>query len=88
MVIRCIIFLLVFWSACLVTVTMAGEQVGFSSQDALVIASSKSVKIIQEGRGQHSDPDVVDAFMDISEDFRKIAIKHADFEDEINALKN
>jgi len=49
---------------------------------------SKAVEIIQEGKGQHFDPDVVDAFMEVAEEFRNIAIKHADFEDEINALRN
>ena len=38
----------------------------------------KAVSIIQEGRGQHFDPDVVDAFVEISEEFQRIA---KDFED-------
>ena len=52
------------------------------------VAHSKAVEIIQEGKGRHFDPDVVDAFMELSEEFRNIAIEHADFEDEIKALMN
>jgi putative two-component system response regulator len=49
---------------------------------------SKAVRIIQEGTGTHFDPDVVDAFMELTEDFRNIALKYADFEEEIKALMN
>ncbi len=49
---------------------------------------SKAVRIIQEGRGQHFDPDVVDAFMELSEDFRRIALENTDFPEEIKALMN
>jgi putative two-component system response regulator len=49
---------------------------------------SKAVEIILEGKGQHFDPDVVDAFMEVAEDFRNIATEYADFEDELNALMN
>jgi putative two-component system response regulator len=49
---------------------------------------SKAVRIIQEGRGKHFDPDVVDAFMELTENFRNIALKYADFEEEIKALMN
>jgi len=34
--------------------------------------------IIVEGRGAHFDPDIVDAFMSITEQFRDIALRHAD----------
>lgn len=51
-------------------------------------AHSKAVKIIQKEKGRHFDPDVVDAFMELSEEFRNIAIEYADFEDEIKALMN
>ena len=33
---------------------------------------------LTEGRGAHFDPDVVDAFLQIHEDFRNIAKRHAD----------
>jgi len=47
---------------------------------------SKAVTIIREGRGSHFDPDMVDAFMEITEEFRKIALQFADFEEERETL--
>jgi putative two-component system response regulator len=41
-----------------------------------------AVAMIREGRGTHFDPDVVDAFLDLSDEFRKIALENADFEEE------
>jgi putative two-component system response regulator len=41
----------------------------------------KAVEIIREGRGRHFDPDVVDAFLEVTDDFRQIA---AVFEDSEN----
>lgn len=38
----------------------------------------KSVAIILEGRGKHFDPDMVDAFAELAEDFRQIAARFAD----------
>ncbi len=49
---------------------------------------SKSVAIIKEGRGTHFDPDVCDAFMELNEVFRRIALEYADFEEECNALNS
>jgi putative two-component system response regulator len=45
----------------------------------------KSVAIIQEGRGKHFDPDMVDAFMDIADEFYIISEEFADSEKEVNA---
>jgi putative two-component system response regulator len=42
----------------------------------------KAVEIIGEGKGNHFDPDLVEAFMAIEEDFRQIALRHADFDEE------
>ncbi|MCK5516450.1 MAG: two-component system response regulator [Desulfobulbaceae bacterium] len=42
----------------------------------------KAVAIISKGKGQHFDPDIVDAFMELEEEFKKIAIEHADFDEE------
>ncbi len=42
----------------------------------------KAVKIILEGRGNHFDPILVDAFYEINEIFRKIALNFADFDEE------
>jgi putative two-component system response regulator len=38
----------------------------------------KALAIIFEGRGTHFDPDIVDAFKEITEDFRTIAQRFAD----------
>ncbi len=38
----------------------------------------KAVAIIVEGRGQHFDPDMVDAFLVVAERFRAVALKFAD----------
>jgi putative two-component system response regulator len=47
---------------------------------------SKAVSFIEEGKGRHFDPDIVDAFLEISEEFRRIALKYADFDEEREAL--
>lgn len=40
----------------------------------------KAVQIIAEGKGSHFDPDMVDAFLEIQEEFRTIAARFADSE--------
>ncbi len=47
---------------------------------------SKAVEIITEGKGRHFDPDIVDAFLDIHEEFRQVAIEYADHDEEREAL--
>ena len=42
----------------------------------------KAVATIAEGRGTHLDPDMVDAFLEVADRFRDIAIEFADFEEE------
>ncbi len=42
----------------------------------------KAVKIIIEGKGTHFDPDMVDAFLEITEQFREIALEFADHDEE------
>jgi adenylate cyclase len=37
-----------------------------------------AVEIIAEAKGLQFDPDVVDAFLEVKEDFRKVALKYAD----------
>ena len=49
---------------------------------------SEAVRIISEGRGTHFDPDMVDAFLEIQEEFRQIALEHTDFEEETQSLKS
>ena len=46
----------------------------------------KAAGIIAEGSGCHFDPDMVDAFLAIQEDFRRTAIEFADSEEERQAL--
>ncbi|WP_415718865.1 HD domain-containing phosphohydrolase [Maridesulfovibrio sp.] len=48
---------------------------------------SKAVRIISEGRGSHFDPRLVDIFLEIEEEFRQIAIKFADFDEERETLR-
>jgi putative two-component system response regulator len=47
---------------------------------------AKAVQIIQEGRGTHFDPDVVDAFVALEDTFRNIALTFADCDEEREAL--
>lgn len=46
----------------------------------------KAVSIIQEGRGTHFDPDVVEAFVELENTFRNIALTFADFDEERQML--
>jgi putative two-component system response regulator len=46
----------------------------------------KAVEIIIEGRDQHFDPDLVDAFVELQETFRNIALTFADYEEERQML--
>ena len=39
---------------------------------------AKAVAIIQEGRGSHFDPDIVDAFLQQQQEFQTIALRFAD----------
>lgn len=49
---------------------------------------SQAVEIIRDGSGNHFDPDVVEAFLELKEEFRKIAITYADYTEELLSLKN
>jgi len=49
---------------------------------------SAAVEIIKEGRGTHFDPDMVDAFLEINEQFRNIAREFADAREEREALED
>ncbi len=77
---------------------LAGEDIPLSARimavadvyDALISARAykpafpheKAVSIIQEARGSHLDPTIVDIFLADNEEFRKIAIEYADFQEE------
>jgi putative two-component system response regulator len=40
------------------------------------------VEIILQGKGAHFDPGMTDAFMEIQEEFRQIALRFVDFDEE------
>ncbi len=46
----------------------------------------EAVKIIREGRDKHFDPDIVDAFNELENTFRNIALTYADFDEERQML--
>lgn len=50
-------------------------------------AHKKAVEIISKGKGSHFDPDMVEAFLEMEDEFRKIALEHADFDEERENLK-
>jgi putative two-component system response regulator len=43
----------------------------------------KAVGIIVEGRGHHFDPDMVDAFIELQNDFKAVAEKYADSDEDL-----
>ncbi len=45
----------------------------------------KAVAIIGEGRGTHFDPDMVDAFLELADEFRAVALQFADSDEELAA---
>ncbi len=47
---------------------------------------SEAVRLIIEGKGSQFAPDVVEAFLSIQEDFRRIALEFADYEEEKKLL--
>ena len=50
------------------------------------IPHQKAVSIILAEKGNHFDPDLVEAFMDLSDAFRHIAFQFADFDEERESL--
>jgi putative two-component system response regulator len=44
--------------------------------------AEKAIQIIREGRGQHFDPDIVDAFVEVTAEFARIAAEFVDAEDD------
>lgn len=44
----------------------------------------KAVAIITEGRGTHFDPDMVDAFLELEQEFKKIAAAYADSDEDMH----
>lgn len=82
---------------------LAGEDIPLSGRimaiadvyDALItkrvykpaFTHRKTIEIIKEGRGQHFAPDMLDAFLEVVESFRKIARQYAEDPEEIRALE-
>lgn len=80
---------------------LAGEAIPISARlmavadvyDALIsrrvykegMPHEKAVEIIREGRGTHFDPDLVDAFLALEDDFKAIARRFADSDDDLHA---
>ena len=81
---------------------LAGEHIPVSGRlmaiadvyDALIskrvykipFGHEKAVEIIKVGRGYHFDPVMVDAFLELAEKFRRIALEFADHEEERQSL--
>ena len=80
---------------------LRGEQIPLSARmmaiadvyDALIsrrvykssMPHERAVAIIQQGRGSHFDPDMVDAFMQLTETFRQISLRFSDEADQTPA---
>lgn len=81
---------------------LAGDQIPISARlmaladvyDALIsrrvykpaFPHEKAVDIIRQGRGTHFDPDIADAFLAITEEFRGIADRYADSDHDIERI--
>ena len=50
------------------------------------VPHDQAVAIIFEGRGSHFDPDIVDAFIEIQDDFRAIALRYADTDQDMQRM--
>jgi putative two-component system response regulator len=82
---------------------LAGEEIPLSGRmmaiadvyDALIskrvykpaISHLDTIKIIKKGKGQHFDPDMVDAFLEVAESFREVALQFAEGPEERQALE-
>lgn len=47
---------------------------------------TKAVEIINEGSGHHFDPEIVEAFNQVKEEFKRIALEFADYDEEREAI--
>ena len=77
-------------------IPIAGRIMAFADvYDALIsrrvykppFPHQKSIDIIMEGKGSHFDPVMAEVFLDISEEFRKIAIQFSDSKEERDILE-
>ena len=83
---------------------LAGEAIPISGRlmaiadvyDALIsrrvykapFTHAQAVVVIRDGRGSHFDPAMVDAFLDVQETFRQIALKFTESDEERQALEH
>jgi putative two-component system response regulator len=51
------------------------------------MSHEKAVHIIEEGRGSHFDPDIVDAFLTIQDEIKSIAARYADSDDDMETKR-
>jgi len=51
------------------------------------MSHEQAVAIIEQGRGQHFDPDITDAFLALQDTFRAIAARYADSDDDMAQKK-
>jgi putative two-component system response regulator len=49
----------------------------------LGMSHAEAVEIIVEGSGTHFDPDIIDAFLKVRDEFQKIAARYSDSDEEI-----
>ena len=77
---------------------LKGEEIPFTARlmavadvyDALIskrcykkpFTHEAAVNLMQQGKGTHFDPDMIDAFLELEESFRSIAIEHSDHQEE------
>jgi putative two-component system response regulator len=47
-----------------------------------------AVAIMREGRGTHFDPDILDAFLELHEEFREIAERFSDSDEDLSRKQN
>ena len=82
---------------------LKGEEIPISARmmaladvyDALIsrrvykaaMTHEKAVEIIREGKGSHFDPDVVEAFLELTDDFRAIAERYRDSDEDMEVKK-
>ena len=87
------------WDGSCYPLGLAGEAIPLSARimavadvyDALIsrrvykagMSHEKALEIMRAGRGTHFDPDILDAFLDLNDEFRRIALQFADSDTDI-----
>jgi putative two-component system response regulator len=75
------------WSARLMALADVYDALICRRVYKLGMPHEQAVAIITEGRGRHFDPDVVDTFLHIQDQFKDIARRYADSDEDIEAKK-